>query len=128
MISFLCSLSAIPTANYYVPWLACWEFFGSLVPVMCKHTSCSHVHELLQSHCGDNQKDALFSLLHCFHHLLWDLNTLFVLDHLWTNYIYIYIYIHLFIYIYIHIHIYICIYIYIYIYIYVVVLVCKSSS
>ena len=41
---------------------------------ICNRTSCAEVHELLQSHCGDNWEGTLFSWLH----------------------VYIYIYIHLF--------------------------------
>ena len=41
---------------------ACWVFFGSLVPAICNCTSCAQVHELPQSHCGDNREDTLFSL------------------------------------------------------------------
>ena len=33
----------------------------SLVPAMCNHTSCAQVHELRQSHCGDNREGTLFS-------------------------------------------------------------------
>ena len=49
---------------YYAPYFACWALFGSLVPAMCIHTSCAQVHELPQSHCGDNWKGTLFSWLH----------------------------------------------------------------
>ena len=38
---------------YYTPCFNRWVLFGSLVPTMCNQTSCSQVHELLQSHCGD---------------------------------------------------------------------------
>ena len=31
---------------------------------MCDHTSCAQVHELPQSHCGDNWEDTLFLWLH----------------------------------------------------------------
>ena len=34
---------------------------GSLVPPMCNRTSCAQVHELPQSHCGDNREGTLFS-------------------------------------------------------------------
>ena len=46
---------------YYAFCLACRALFGSLVPAMCNRTSCAQVHELPQSHCGDNQEDTLFS-------------------------------------------------------------------
>ena len=32
-----------------------------LVPAMCNCTSCAPVHELPQSHCGDNREGTLFS-------------------------------------------------------------------
>ena len=35
--------------------------FGSLVPAMWNRTSCAQVHELPQSHCGDNREGTLFS-------------------------------------------------------------------
>ena len=40
---------------YYALCFACWEFFGPLVPAMCNRTSCAQVHELPQSHCGNNR-------------------------------------------------------------------------
>ena len=91
-------------------------------------TPCSQVHELPQSHCGDNRVGTLFSWLHIYITLillLWDLSSLSVVNHFWLlikiyilyKYIYIYIYIYTHIHIYIHIHI--CVYIYMYIYIYV---------
>ena len=46
---------------YFVPCLACWALFGSLVPAMCNHTSCAQLHELSQSHCGDEWEGTLFS-------------------------------------------------------------------
>ena len=46
---------------YYAFCLACRALFGSLVPAMCNRTPCAQVHELPQSHCGDNQEDTLFS-------------------------------------------------------------------
>ena len=49
---------------YYAPCLAFWALFGLLVQAMCNRTWCAHVHELSQSHCGDNRKD---TLSHCFH-------------------------------------------------------------
>ena len=33
--------------------MAYWALFGSLVPITCHCTSCTHVHELAQNHCGD---------------------------------------------------------------------------
>ena len=47
----------------YAPCLACWAFFGSLIPAMCNRISCAQVHELPQSYCGDNQEGTLFSWL-----------------------------------------------------------------
>ena len=38
-----------------------FALFGSLVPTMCNRTSCAQVHELPQSHCGDNREGTLFS-------------------------------------------------------------------
>ena len=35
--------------------------FGSLVPEMCNRTTCAKVHQLPQSHCGDNLEGTLFS-------------------------------------------------------------------
>ena len=46
---------------YYAHCLACWEFFGLLVPAMCNCTSCAQVQELPQSHCDDNREGTLFS-------------------------------------------------------------------
>ena len=80
---------------YHAPCLACWALFSSLVPTMYKRTSCPQVHELPESHCGDNREDTLFSWLH----------------------IYTYIYIYIYMYIYIIYYIYYILYIYI-IYIY----------
>ena len=40
---------------------ACWALFGSLVLAMYNHISCAQVHELPQSHCGDNPEGTLFS-------------------------------------------------------------------
>ena len=45
---------------YYAPCFACGALFGSLVPAMCNRTSCAQVHELPQSHCGDNREGTLF--------------------------------------------------------------------
>ena len=33
--------------------MAYWALFGLLVPITCNCTSCTHVHELAQNHCGD---------------------------------------------------------------------------
>ena len=52
------------------------------------HTSCTQVHELPRSHCGDDQEDTLFSL--CIYNI----------------FIYGYIYVYIFIYIFIHIYMY----------------------
>ena len=102
-------------------------------------TPCAQVHELPQSHCGDNREGRLFSWLYIYITpilLLWDLSTLCVVDlstsdhlHKYIHYINIHtrtytysihLYIYLYIYIYTHTYIYIFIYIYIYIYIYIV--------
>ena len=40
---------------YYNPFLDCWALVGSLVLAMCNGISCSQVHELPQSHFGDNR-------------------------------------------------------------------------
>ena len=45
---------------------ACWALFGSLVTAMCNRASCSQVHELPQSHCGDNREGTLFWWLHIY--------------------------------------------------------------
>ena len=45
---------------------ACWALFDSLVTAMCNGTSCSQVHELQQSHCGDNPEGTLFWWLHVY--------------------------------------------------------------
>ena len=59
-LSILC---VVITYNYlyFVPCLACWALFGSLVPAMCNQTSCAQLHELSQSHCGDEREGTLFS-------------------------------------------------------------------
>ena len=46
---------------YYAPCLACWALFGSLLPAMYDRASCTQVHRLPQSHCGDNRESTLFS-------------------------------------------------------------------
>ena len=76
---------------YYAPCLACWALFGSFLPAMCNRTSCAQVHDLPQSHCGDNREGTLFSSLHIYyaHFPLWDLSNVCVVDHLWPL-IYIY--------------------------------------
>ena len=51
---------------YYAPCLACWALFGSLVSAMCNHTSCTQVHELPQSNCGDRQEDTFFPWLYIY--------------------------------------------------------------
>ena len=58
------------------------------------HASCAQVHELPQSHCGDNWEGTLYS--YCIY--------------IYNIYIYIYIYIYVYIYIYIYVYIYIYIY------------------
>ena len=115
---------------YYAPCLTCWALFSSLVPAMCNRTSCAQVHELPQSHCGDNLEGTLFSWLHIYNthlasvrfehfvcggslmtiymlilHLL-DLSTFCVVDHLWP-FIYVYMYVYMYIYVCIHVYIYI---------------------
>ena len=44
----------------------CWALFGSLLPAMFNCASCAQVHELPQSHCGDNWEGTLFSWLPVF--------------------------------------------------------------
>ena len=39
----------------------------ALVPAMCNRLSCAQMHELPQSHCGDNREGTLFSWLHIFY-------------------------------------------------------------
>ena len=34
---------------------------GHMMYIMCNRTSCAQVHELPQSHCGDNREGTLFS-------------------------------------------------------------------
>ena len=46
---------------HYVPCSACWAFFGTMELTMCNCTSCAQVHELPQSHCGDNPEGTLLS-------------------------------------------------------------------
>ena len=53
--------------SYYAPCLACWVLFGYLAPAMCNRISCAQVHELAQSHCGDNQEGTLYSWLHIYY-------------------------------------------------------------
>ena len=68
MLSCFCEIWALCVSwinydhLYYAPCLASWALFGSLVPVMCNRTSCVQVHELPQSHCGDNM---FSSLIYC---------------------------------------------------------------
>ena len=51
---------------HYAPCFVCWALVGLLVRAMCNHTSCAQVHELPQSHCGDNREGTLFSWLHIY--------------------------------------------------------------
>ena len=44
------------TFTYWYHWYLC-----SLLPAMCNRTSYAQVHELPQSHRGDNRESALFS-------------------------------------------------------------------
>ena len=59
--SCFCKISALCVSwitydhLYCTPYLAYWALFGSLVPAICNRTSCAQVHELLQTHCGDNR-------------------------------------------------------------------------
>ena len=46
---------------YYALCLTCWALFGSLVPAICNRISSAQVHELPQSHYGNNREDDLFS-------------------------------------------------------------------
>ena len=75
-ISALCVSWTTYDHFYYTPCIAFWALFGSLVPAMCNHTSYAQVHELPQSHCGDNR------WAHCFIYI-----------HIYIYYIYTYIYI-----------------------------------
>ena len=76
------------------PCLACWALFGSLVPAVCNRTSFAQVHEVLQSHCGDNREGTLFAWLHMYIHVC-----------MYIYYIYIYIYYIIYVlYIYIYNH------------------------
>ena len=106
------------TMDLCIPCLAFWALFGSLVPAMCNRPSCAQVHELTQSHCGDNWEATLFSWLHvyyahlasvrlehflCLEHFVWPLilcSFLNLFSTLWfigsfVIYIYIYIYIYI---------------------------------
>ena len=51
---------------YYAPCCGCWTLIGSLVSAMCNRTSCAKVHELPQSHYGDNRNGILFSWFHIY--------------------------------------------------------------
>ena len=57
------------SSEWSTQWLclACWALFRSLVPAICKRPSCAQVHELPQSHPGDNQEGTLFSWLHIYY-------------------------------------------------------------
>ena len=50
--------------KHFAPCFACRALFGSLVPAMWNRTSRAEVHELPQSHCGDNREGTFFSWLH----------------------------------------------------------------
>ena len=39
------------------------QYTHSLVPAMCNRTSCAQVHELPQSHCGDNREVTLLTYI-----------------------------------------------------------------
>ena len=69
----------------YTACLACWPLFGSLLPEICDLTLCDQVHELPQSHCGDNRKGTLFSWLYIYTpiFILWYLSTLCIVNDLW---------------------------------------------
>ena len=79
---------------YYTNCLACWALFGLLVPAVCDRTSCAQVHELPQSHCGDNRGGTLCSWLHIYYaHVAFVRFEHSVCRHLWRLiYKYIYIY------------------------------------
>ena len=82
----LCVLWITYDHLYYAPCLACWALFGSLVPAMSNRTSCAQVHELPQSHCGDNREGTLFSWLHIHYtHLAFVRfeHSVCVVNHLW---------------------------------------------
>ena len=55
-VRFDCSFKLLITYNhwYYASMLACRALFGSLVPAVCNCASHARMHELPQSHCGDN--------------------------------------------------------------------------
>ena len=68
-------------------------------------TSCAEVHELPQSHCGDNWEGILFSWQHIYYALFTSVrfeHSVCAMDQLWPLYIYIYIYIYVIYYIYIY--------------------------
>ena len=52
---------------YYAPCFVCWALFGSLVSVVCNRRLYAQVHELPESHCGDNRKETLLSWLHIYY-------------------------------------------------------------
>ena len=111
---------------------------------MMNRTSCAQVHELPQSHCGDNQEGTLFSWLHVYYAHLASVRfehfvcrgSLMTIYTYFTHNIYVYIFIlyifkyiiyyiyytykiYTYIYIYTFIYIHICTYIQHYIYIYI---------
>ena len=55
------TLSQLAWKKSHSSLLSLLALFGSLVTAMCNHTSCAQVHELPQSHCGDNRDGTLFS-------------------------------------------------------------------
>ena len=58
----------ITFVHYYcAPCFPFWALFGSLVPAMWNRRSCAEVHELPQSHCGDNREGTLFPWLHIYY-------------------------------------------------------------
>ena len=59
--SVLCVSWIIYDHLHYAPCLTCWVLLGSLVRAMYSRTWCAQVHELPQTHCGDNWEGTLFS-------------------------------------------------------------------
>ena len=57
----------------YAPCLACWTMCppgyhrNGFVATFTLLRSCAQVHELTQSHCGDNREGTLFSWLHIYY-------------------------------------------------------------
>ena len=54
-------LNELSKEHWYQQCLQFNQLFGSLEPAMCNRTLRVQVHELPQSHCGDNREGTLFS-------------------------------------------------------------------